>query len=473
MNILRFASTLTSFFEVLFFGGVIFGWPQLQYVLHKEGYYECPSTQNSTDTNSTQPCAEKTQELALVFQVAVFVFEVSAFPFGIIQDAFGTWVSRTIACSLNTCGYILLSVTTKECSWLLHPSMIMISIAGFHFLLSNIQLGNLMSSYRSIYVTFINGVFSNSVITLLLLKLGYDRGTSPQTFFRIMAALSVFPWVRTFVLMPKTLIPFPLTNKPYRFGFYEFKKSTENDAAQSPNEMVAFTDSTVDELVEEKGKVELPSVPTFKSCVFSLLFISNVFVYAACFVRFAVYLGGFVNWVSSFKTDEEVGKLTDFLGYIQLGIAALSPLNGAMATVVIKHYRSKTVSLRQATLRGLLAQAILTTLLQILVSISVLMQKVYWSMVIFMIFRAVLFGTAFNFIAGAFPPEHFGKLMGLTQAIVGTASLVQYAHLKLAAEFQQGLFVSNVYFLAVSILCLLQPLLVYREAYKPPQNRKK
>nr|CAB3266283.1 solute carrier family 43 member 3-like [Phallusia mammillata] len=471
MNFLYAISISTAYLEVLFFGGVIFGWPQLQYVLTKEGYFAeaCNLSKfNQTELNNAsslqQPCTKTAEHLSSVFQLAVLVLNVSAFPLGCIQDTFGTWASRFIACFLNTGGYVLLCFSTPQNTWLLYAATVMISVGGFHFLLSNVQLGNLTSSYRSIYVTILNGMFGDSVLTFLLLQVLYDKGLKPRVFFQVLAALSLLSWARTFLLMPKKLIPFPLPNGLYKYGVFDLFKKKEPSSNLEIKEKVEDSNSLLTKKSTDSAKSEnTVTVPSFRSCVFSYLFISNTFLYVASYFRFAMYLASFVSWLKSFTPTKEIGSLTEILGYVTLTVAVISPINGAIATYILRYYKPRIKSARQATLRGLAAQGLATVFIQIILNISVLTRQVYFSIVMNMFFRAFLFGTAFSFIAGAFPSQHFGKLMGLTQALGGLSSLLQYAHFKVAALY--GFLAMDVYFLIISFLCFVHPFLVCREAY--------
>nr|CAB3266282.1 solute carrier family 43 member 3-like [Phallusia mammillata] len=489
MKVLYALSIATGVLETLFFGGVVFGWPSMQYVLTREGYFSefCDNTSSSTSSNNAsdnafRTCTEVESSFNLIFQISVFMFNISTFPMGYIQDKFGSWASRTIACLFNTIGYVLLSVMDAQSSWILYPAMIMISIAGIHFLIINTQLGNLSTPFRSVFVTLINVMFSESVITFLLLKIAYDRGARVQTFFYVMIGVSLLSWVRTFMLMPKTSIPFPLPDKSFKFGIYDLialHKKSKTEPVENPT--VFVNNIALSELkVEDKIKEKVPATKeiqepqnqqtsvkkSFKDCVCSKLYWSNFAFYALGYIQFLFFLGTVITWLKNIgHADNEISFLTEVFGYILLGVCIVGPLNGTVADAVRKYYRGKIDDERLITLRGLLAQVIITSTLRILLAITTLAGQVYASMVLVTVFRGFLFGTAFNFIAQAFPPKHFGKLIGLTQALIGVFILLQYALFKIAADYSNGFLGVNVALLVTAVAGLFHPILVYRMAY--------
>ena len=99
--------------ECLCFGGWIFGWASLVFVLKQENYFvdRCQSTGSTADpfvptatitssysaTNASftdVPCAEQDAELQLVFTVANFCVSGAALPLGLLYDKMGTLFMR-------------------------------------------------------------------------------------------------------------------------------------------------------------------------------------------------------------------------------------------------------------------------------------------------------------------------------------------------------------------------------------------
>ena len=101
---------ILAFFECLLFGGTIFGWYSLVYVLKKDGIFSqlCGDTNSSHYpldkgqhlTNGTWQhdgngvCPEQDNMLVSVFAVASAVFGIVAFPMGWTFDKVGLRVIR-------------------------------------------------------------------------------------------------------------------------------------------------------------------------------------------------------------------------------------------------------------------------------------------------------------------------------------------------------------------------------------------
>lgn len=119
--------------EILFFGGIIFGWANLVYIYKQEGYFGsfCGQVENQTSTillNASQlvvndeafgvtlsgydtknipdagiaddritkveKCVD--EQLNLVYTIAVAINGLSTFINGLVWDKFGTWVIRGV-----------------------------------------------------------------------------------------------------------------------------------------------------------------------------------------------------------------------------------------------------------------------------------------------------------------------------------------------------------------------------------------
>ena len=97
-------SIVTAFLEILFFCGVGFGWPSLEYVLKKEGYFinlcdiktSFNSTLNRTNLGTEMGCKEQHSSFNLIFTLAVVSIYTTAFLCGWLLDRYGTWIFRSI-----------------------------------------------------------------------------------------------------------------------------------------------------------------------------------------------------------------------------------------------------------------------------------------------------------------------------------------------------------------------------------------
>ena len=118
---LRMLYVVWAFVEIVLFGGVIFGWGALVYVLKDEGIYadlcDCGENCNSVNTTTTtamaissvvnptaatgdatvRGCKEQDSMLSLVFTMASLFFCVGSAVMGHINYKFGTRVTRICA----------------------------------------------------------------------------------------------------------------------------------------------------------------------------------------------------------------------------------------------------------------------------------------------------------------------------------------------------------------------------------------
>ena len=99
----RYAVLGLGFCEMLFYGGLIYGWATLVYVLKAEGYYShlCDVNRNETGVppteSSTPPtCDEQDAMFFLVFTVGAFSAQWGIFFSGLFFDNFGTLPLRLI-----------------------------------------------------------------------------------------------------------------------------------------------------------------------------------------------------------------------------------------------------------------------------------------------------------------------------------------------------------------------------------------
>ncbi|CAI9622391.1 unnamed protein product, partial [Staurois parvus] len=72
------------------------------------------------------------------------------------------------------------------------------------------QVGNLFGAQRSTIITLYNGAFDSSSVILLIVKVLYQNGISLRTLFLFLTCCSGIHILRTFFLLPKGHIPYPV-----------------------------------------------------------------------------------------------------------------------------------------------------------------------------------------------------------------------------------------------------------------------
>ncbi|XP_030417704.1 solute carrier family 43 member 3 isoform X3 [Gopherus evgoodei] len=209
----RLGTLLSGLLECMCFAGVIFGWASLVYVLKDMHYFEelCVPAANGTGNGTQGPdCRAQDEQLSLVFTIGSFMNNFMTFPTGYIFDRFGTMPARLLAISFYTGGTLLIAFSTAATALILFPAMCLLSIGGILLILTNMQVGNLFGKHRSTIITLYNGAFDSSSAVFLVVKLLYEQGLTLRATFLFLSACSAWHLTRTFCLMPRWHIPYPL-----------------------------------------------------------------------------------------------------------------------------------------------------------------------------------------------------------------------------------------------------------------------
>ncbi|NXG26173.1 S43A3 protein, partial [Grallaria varia] len=439
----RLCTFVSGLLECGVFCGIIFGWASLVFVLKDLGYFHqlCESPGN----NVTQElgCSAQDEQFSLVFTIGSFMNNFMTFPMGFIFDRFGTLAARLIAISLYTGGTLLVAFSTPELSVLLFPAMAMLSVGGILLILTNMQVGNLFGKYRSIIITLYNGAFDSSSAIFLIVKLLYAQGLSLQAMFLFLAACSAWHLLRTFFLMPRTRIPYPLA-PTYNYGLqcprrsrsyrtYEEKRPPgENGPEETPLEPHVPQGARSGDL-DCRG--EATSGMTFRACVCSWLFAWHVVWLSVMQLRHYLFIGTLNPLLERLSHGDPylVSIYTNAFAFTQLCGVLCAPWNGL---ILDWHKRGKRRCPEGNCARGALADlraavvSLVVTVVQCLLfsvcaAVPVLPVQ-FATFVLQVISRSFLYGGNAAFLAIAFPPEHFGKLYGVAMALSALVALLQY-----------------------------------------------
>ena len=481
MQFQRWLTIATSFLETLIFVGLIFGWPSLQFVLEREGFFLnlCRNNLNIDDVNISSMNASTTNSLScqdaqasfnLIFTLSSTLPFLFSFLLGYLQDRFGSWIYRSIISTLYTLGLIFLILSSPTWSNLLYPGLVLISISGIGLSFSNLQTANLTTNYRGLILSFITGLGLSSSLVFFLVKKGYESGINLTQIFGILIALTIFLWIRTFALMPRKLFPFPLPDS-FKFGYKEWKCFQKTSIAKHmvPVSLIAVAASnTMAEKVMEyrDGSGETKKPTSFKTCIKSILFWTNLF-----YVTVMVFIVNFVfgttqTWLSSIVDPSEISKLTDDFGIMVFCSAGVAILNGLMYDTITKLVYKTTNNLKIGNLTATMVSAIVTTCFGLVLNIMRLTSNPYGAFVFQLLTINFIFGGFGTFIGINFPPEHIGKLFGLTNLIVGLIGLLQYPLFQLAFAFDPSFYYINIGLIAVTFLTLIHPFFIYLEIRK-------
>jgi len=468
MKIQFIICVVTAFLEILFFGGVIFGFSSLQYVLEQEGYFEylCNNSARHLISNSTNSsnfthitCGEQEANFNLAFTLGTSFLYFAGIPWGYLLDHYGTWVFRTILTTLWSVGYALLTISTPSTSVLLFPAMILFGTAGIGILMSNYQIANLAKSVRSSLLTFMNGLFSSAVVAFFFFKTGYDHGTNLYLILQIMTCLTLLPWLRTYLLLPRKTIPFPLPSKNIKYGWKEIKLfKPKPDTSPDANTILPMIDEK--ESKTKLGKTKQENEP-FKESWKNVLFWSNMFHYSMIAFRLSFIFSSLLSWIRSYEDPDKISKLTDDFGVILLFGVCISPLNGFIIDIIRKLLKSRTSDNKKLNLKATFVSSLITSIFCILLSVMCLLRLTYATFIFLLLTRGFVHGGSAAFIAINFPFCHFGKLYGITAFISGIVSLLQYALFQIFLNFDPTFLYINIGFLVLSVGTLLHSLIIF------------
>ncbi|XP_025783938.1 solute carrier family 43 member 3 [Puma concolor] len=423
---LRVATLLTGLLECLGFAGVLFGWASLVYVFKTEHYFDelCEPDAGATGNFTVQPdCKAQDERFSLIFTLGSFMNNFMTFPAGYIFDRFKTTVARLIAIFLYTSATLTIAFISADSAFLLFLAMPMLTVGGILFLITNLQVGNLFGKHRSTIITLYNGAFDSSSAVFLIIKLLYEQGISLKASFIFLSVFSAWHVGRTFLLMPRGHIPYPVPSN------YSYGLCSGNDAREEEKK------TAESEKLELQSKESLPAkeaTPCLPSAV-------------------SAYTNAFA--------------ITQFFGVL------CAPWNGLLMDRLKQKYQKEAKSTGSSAMTVALRSAVpslaLTSLLclgfALCASVPILPLQ-YVTFILQVISRSFLYGGNAAFLTLAFPAEHFGKLFGLVMALSAIVSLLQFPIFTfIKGPLQNDPLYVNVMLVLATVLTFVHPFMVYWE----------
>ncbi|XP_043940061.1 solute carrier family 43 member 3 [Protopterus annectens] len=469
MELKKLATFITGLLECMCFAGVVFGWASLVFVLKTDGYFSnlCFTLNVTDSSNSTgqEDCGDQDEAFSIVFTIAAFMNNFMTLPNGYIFDRFGTTYTRLIAIFIYTGGTLMIAFSSPEFAVLLYPALSLLSIGGILFLITNIQIGNLYGSRRSTVITLYNGAFDSSSSIFLLVKILHEYGVTLKSMFLFFSGCSILHILRTFFLLPKSHIPFPVP-KDYSYGVTcgksssftlinrdegqqqkpnsspvgeEEEENTEEQNSMSinqkdPEESGRSLLNKETDVLKLQSKAKEEPVESFKSCVFSSLFLWQIAWLSIMQLRHYLYIGTlnpFLNHLAH-NDSKKVSTFTNAFAFTQLCGVLCAPWNGIILDRH-KHKKKKdkesqekdTLADVHATILSLAITVTQCVLFSLCAAIPVL-EIQYASFILQVINRSFLYGGNAAFLSIAFPACLFGKLYGVVMSFSAIVSLLQY-----------------------------------------------
>ncbi|XP_076596002.1 solute carrier family 43 member 3b [Chaetodon auriga] len=463
----------TGLVECLCFAGAVFGWASLVFVLKTEGYFSSLCV-NATGVNATQvlDCSGQDEQFSLVFTIASFMNNFLTLPNGFLFDQFGTTVARLFGIFLYTMGTLMVAFSTPALSNLLFPALSLLAVGGILFLITNMQVGNLFGLHRSTIITLYNGAFDSSSALFFVIKLLYESGISLRASFLVLSACSVIHLLRTFFLLPRKFIPYPLPDH-YTYGILKSKtvRSEQTTANDDPQRTIEETPLDKDVPVKQEK--------SFRECFLSRFFFCHLLWLSVMQLRHYLFIGTLNPMLQRLTAGEPtlVSQYINAFAITQLCGVLCAPWNGLIMDRNKGKPRAAGESEQEADLRASVLSLFLTALQCVLFSVCASTQILplqYVTFILQVINRSFLYGGNAAFISVAFPSCHFGKLYGMVMALSAVFSLLQYPCFALVKGALHGdpLYV-NVGLTVLSLLAFIHPLSVYLHCRRLASQRAK
>ncbi|XP_017354457.1 solute carrier family 43 member 3 [Cebus imitator] len=472
---LHLATLLTGLLECLCFAGVLFGWPSLVFVFKKEHYFEklCePDAGLIGNATEQADCKVQDERFSLIFTIASFMNNFMTFPSGYVFDRFKTTVARLIAIFFYTTATLIIAFTSAGSAVLLFLAMPLLSVGGILFLITNLQIGNLFGQHRSTIITLYNGAFDSSSAVFLIIKLLYEKGISLRASFIFLSVCSTWHVARTFLLMPRGHIPYPLPPN-YSYGLCSGNGTTKEEketAEQENRELQSKEFLSAKE--ETPGAGQQQEARSFWSYAFSRRFAWHLVWLSMIQLWHYLFIGTLNSLLTNMAREDKelVSSYTNAFAFTQFGVL-VAPWNGMLMDRLKQKYQkearktgsSTSVVALCSTVPSLALTSLLSLGFVLCASVPVLPLQ-YLTFILQVISRSFLYGSNAAFLTVAFPLEHFGKLFGLVMALSAVVSLLQFPIFTLIkGPLQNDPLYVNVMLLLAILLTFVHPFLVYRE----------
>ncbi|XP_034038069.1 solute carrier family 43 member 3-like isoform X2 [Thalassophryne amazonica] len=460
LRVRYFLTFATGLVECLCFAGAVFGWASLVFILKTEGYFSSLCL-NATRDNGTHvlDCSGQDAQFSLIFTITSFSNNFLTLPNGVVYDHFGTRVAQLLGIFLYTTGTLLVAFSSAALPELLYPALPFMAVGGLLFLITNMQVGNLFGARRSSIITLYNGAFDSSAGLFLIIKILYEAGVPFKVSLLFIASCSVIHLLRSFFLMPRTFIPYPLP-EGYTYGITCGKCKTPQKSVEDKVE--SMTEETPPDTEHPHIKDK-----SFRECILSRFFVLHLIWLSVMQLRHFLFIGT-LNPMLQRLTDGEpslVSQYTNAFALSQLCGVLCAPWNGLLMDRHKKKPRAAGESEQEADLRASVLSLFVTPVQCILFSVCAATPYLplqYLTFIMQVLNRSFLYGGNAAFISLAFPSCHFGKLYSLVMALSAVFSLLQYPCFALVNGPLQGdpLYV-NIGLTLLSLLAFIHPVSVY------------
>ena len=342
--------------------------------------------------------------------------------------------------------------------------MIFIGVGGLSLLTSNVQTANFSKSAKGVIVTLLNGLFDSSVAVFFVFKKLNDTEISINTITSVMTCFSIFLWVRTYSLLPKSRVPYSAFEKSYKYGWKQW--ICFRDGRYKEENKAEANRISLKILPEDENNDKTSHKVSFRDCLKTVVFWTNVFHFTIISFRLNIFLGTFQFWLKGLATAKDISDFTDIISILLMLGVFTSCLNGLIIDIATKKLKQTNPNHKVLNLKVLLVSMSITSLLGIILPILVVIPTTYTSFVFLLLTRVFLYGGNAAFVSINFPVEHFGKLFGITNLMGGLLTLLQYAVVNIALDVDREFYCINRVLLFTTIVSLMHPLAILKSTKK-------
>ncbi|XP_060077401.1 equilibrative nucleobase transporter 1-like [Ylistrum balloti] len=488
--------------EILFFGGIIYGWGSLVFVLKEEGFYyeECVSvtapgelTYNNTrsittpvsiqlkdtfltpvadgDTSDPRPksddgyekspsqldsnqdngavsepgqpshtCPQQESKLNLWFSVAVAFMYLSMAFLGELTTRLGTQITRHIFTFMFVFGALCVAFATKDIPWLLCPGLCSIAVSGLVIFATNIQVANLFPRLQSTVVALYCGLFDSSSVIQHMMKIAYENGVSRRIFYICLAGFAlVMLSISTILFLPKSYI-------------------TKQKIRRKSCELEIKSGRLLPELKGLKDQRETDET-SLRTCIWSVTYLMHVAWMSINTVTFVTFIGLInVNLEQLSDKKQVVSKYLGVFAYTTMCTVVAGILAGMSYDCQRKRYYDYPSPARvwRPVLLPMTTTSILGTLVYVLLLVGSLTVMVP-IFVLFTFYRSFLYSIGVAFVNDAFPEQHFGALYGIMTFSTGLFSMLQYGFFSWFDSYQDANIHVTIFLLFLCVSTFIHP----------------
>uniref|UniRef100_A0A4W6ER87 Solute carrier family 43 member 3b n=1 Tax=Lates calcarifer TaxID=8187 RepID=A0A4W6ER87_LATCA len=302
--------------------------------------------------------------------------------------------------SLYTSGTLMVAFSTSALSNVLFPALSLLAVGGILFLITNMQVGNLFGSHRSTIITLYNGAFDSSSALFLVIKLLHESGISLRASFLFLSACSGIHLLRTFFLMPRKFIPYPVPDH-YTYGITCGKSKTlSSKVAANGNSQSTTEETPLDQHTSVKQE------KSFRECLLSRFFVWHLLWLSVMQLRHYLFIGTLNPMLHRLTAGEPslVSQYINAFAITQLCGVLCAPWNGLIMDRHKGKPRAAGETEQEADLRASVLSLFLTALQCLLFSVCAstpYLPLQYLTFILQVLNRSFLYGGNAAFISVA------------------------------------------------------------------------